>query len=149
MLRIRELVVNVISREVRHRLIDFETERLIGRASRSRNRERKALSLVLDGSILPISVRFLKQNGTRTGPVQAKGSIGDLVKQVQILYRRVVEPIGRADAGFTRSAEDFAQKAVVKPGGIGKTDPRTEIVVSGGRKSLGNAWIFWNYELFW
>src|SRR5215475_14297557 len=141
MLGVCELVMNVVSGEVRHWLVHRETQRLIRGTARNWVRERESLSLVLRRSVQPIYEWFLKQNGTRTGPVQAKRRIGHLVKQIQIFHRRVVDPIRRADTGLSRPAEDFSQHSFAEAGRIGEADARTEIVVSRRGKRLGNAWI--------
>src|SRR5579864_6028501 len=108
MLSISELVMVVVSREIGHRLVDRKIERLVGRASRNGDSERKALSFSASfpAALLPISERLREINGSRTAPIQAKRRIGNFVKQVQIFHGRVVQPVGRANTGLARSAKD-------------------------------------------
>ena len=146
MLGVRELIVNVVSREIGHRLVNRETERLVCRAPRSRDGEREALSLSVGASVQPISERLGEVNRTRTGPVQAKRSIGHFIEEIQVLNRCVVDAKGRADAGLAGSAKDLTQDSVAETRRIGNADARSEVVISGRGQGLGNAWIARIYE---
>src|SRR5215469_4514392 len=140
-LGVRQSVVNVISGKIGHRLVNIKTEGLICRAARSRNCEGEALALAICASVQPISERLRELNCTGTGPVQAKRSIGHLVKEIQIFHRRVVNAICRTDTGLARSAKDFAQNSVAKAWRVRESNTRPEIVVSGRSKRFGNAGI--------
>ena len=135
MLGVSKLIVNIVPGEIGHRLVNIETERLICRAAGNRDGEREALSFAVRTPILPISERLRKVNGTRTAPVQAKGSVGHLVKQVQVLDRSVIEAVSRANAGLARSTKNLPQGSITEVRRIGQTEARPEIVVSD-RKSV-------------
>ena len=62
--------MNVVSREIRQRLVNREIERLICRAARNRDGEREALSLAVGASVQPISEWLGKS--TEPGLVQYK-----------------------------------------------------------------------------
>ena len=100
--------------------------------------EREALAFAVGASIQPISERFRKVHGARTGPVQAKRSVGHFIEEIQILNRRVVHAKRRTDAGFPRSSKDLTQQSVAKAGRVGNANARSEIVVSRRSKRLGN-----------
>src|SRR5215813_4201323 len=143
---VRQLVVNVVSGEIRHWLVDRETQRLICRAPRNRVLEGEALPFAVGASIQTISERFRKVNGARTGPVQAKRSVGHFIEEIQILNRRVIQAKRCADAGFPRSTEDLAQHSIAEAGRVSEADARPKIVVPGGSKRLGNTRISRIYE---
>src|SRR5579872_560173 len=146
MLGVGDLVVNVVSWEISHWLVLREVECLIGGAARRRGGERKALSLAVGASVQPISEGLREVGGTRTGPVQAKGSVGYFVEEIQVLDRRVIQAKRRTDAGFARSAEYLAQNSVTKAWRVGKTDARSEVVVPGRSQRFGDAGITGVYK---
>src|SRR5580704_17265081 len=74
-LSVREPIMNVVSGEIGHRLVNPELQRLICRAARDRNREREALSRAVGASVQPTSEGLGEVNGTRSGSVQADGSV--------------------------------------------------------------------------
>src|SRR5271156_3171242 len=146
MLSVGQAVMNVVSGEIRQGLVNRETERLVGRTSRNRGGEWEALSFAVGASIQPISVWLGEVNGTWTGPVQAKGSVSHFIEQIQILNRGVVQPVGGADAAFSRSAKDLAQRSFAKTRRVSQTKARPKFVVPGRRQRLGNAGIARIYQ---
>src|SRR5581483_3348769 len=100
--------MNVVSREIRKRLVNRERKRLICRAARNRSSEWEALSLAVGASIQPISEGLGKVNGTRTCPVQAEGCVSHFVEEVQILNRRVVQAVRGTDAALSGSSKNLA-----------------------------------------
>src|SRR5205085_11709611 len=119
------------------RLVNRERERLICRAARNRGSEREALPFAVDASVQPISEGFGEVNGTRTGPVQAEGSVAHFVEEVQVLNRRVVQAVRGTDAAFSRTAKDLAQHSITKARRVGQTKARSEVDVSGRGPRLG------------
>src|SRR5262249_10591129 len=71
-----------------------------------------------------------------------------LVEQVQVLNRGVVEAKSCPDATLAGSAKNLAQRPFAEARRIGKTDARTEIIVLGWSKRLGNAGVTREYQSF-
>src|SRR4029077_15520600 len=97
MLRIRQLIVNVVAWKEVHRLVHREVQCLVRRIAGNRRGERETLSQGCPGRSNP--ERLIKHHRYRRGPVQTKRSVSDLVEEVQILDRGVVETVGRPDTG--------------------------------------------------
>src|SRR5450432_3232871 len=138
--------MDVVSREIRQRLVNREIQRLVGRAARNRGGEWEALSRAVGEPGLPISEWLGKINGIRTGPVQAEGSVAHFVEQVQVLNRGVVQAVGGADAALSRPAKDLAQHSFAKARRVSQTNARSELVVLGGGQGLGNSCIARIYQ---
>src|SRR5580658_7926267 len=140
-LSVREPIMNVVSREIGHRLVNPEIQRLICRAARNRNGEREALSLAVGASVQPISEGLGEVNGTRTGPVQAEGSVSHFIEKIQVLNRRVVQAVRSTNAAFSRPAKELTQDSIAKARRVSEAKTRSKVVVSGRGKRLRNAWI--------
>src|SRR5579871_4367085 len=121
MLGIGELVVNVVSREIRERLVYREVERLVCWAAGNRHGEGEALPFSVDAAVQSIAERFREVNGAGTRPVQAEGSVSDFVEQIQVFNGRVVQAVGGADAALSGSAENFSQRSVAEAGRVCET----------------------------
>src|ERR1700721_2480497 len=138
-LSVGEPIMNVVSREIGHRLVNPEIQGLIFRAARDRNGEREALSLAGGASVQAISEGLGEVNGTRTGPVQAEGSVSHFIEEIQVLNRGVVQAVRSADAAFSRPAKDLAQRSFAETRRVSQTKARPKLVVPGRRQRLGNA----------
>src|SRR5450432_1336134 len=145
-LSVRQAVMNVVSGEIRQRFVNRERERLVCRTARNRGGEREALSFAVGASILPISIWLREVDRTRTGPIQAEGSISYFVEEVQVLNRGVVQAVRRTDAAFSRPAKYLAQRSFAKARRVSQTNARSKLVVFGRGQRLGNACIARIYQ---
>src|SRR5580692_7456177 len=139
MLGVRELVVNTVAGEKVKRLVDREVQCLVRRGARNWRGEWEPLPYGSTGG--SNHEGFVHQDRYRGGPIEAERSIGHLVKQVQVLDRSVVKAICCPNAGLSRTAKNLAQRPVAEARRIGKTEARTEIIVSSWSKRLGNVGI--------
>src|SRR5882724_3765468 len=143
MFRVREPIVDVVARRIRDWKVDRVIEGLVRRAAGYGERKRKALRL--GDSIGTGQIRLVKHGWIRRLPIQAEGRVADLVEQVQVLNRRVVHAVGRADTGLAGPPEDLARHSLAEAGRIGDSQAWAEVVVPGRGERAGNSRISRNH----
>src|SRR5579862_3687318 len=109
MLRIRLTVLVEVTGRAADRKEDRIIERLVRRTARGRKHKREVSAL---GTAIGAGLEgCLHQGWLDAHPILSVGSVGHLVKHGQVLDGRVVNSVGRADAGLSRAAKQPAQYA--------------------------------------
>src|SRR6267142_236157 len=106
--------MNVVAWRERDGEVDRVIERLVRRAAGSGERKREALCL--RAAIRTGLERLIEHGRARRNPIEAEGSVANLIEKIQIFDRRVVDAVGCTDAGLAGASENLRPQAICEAG---------------------------------
>ena len=136
MLGVREPIVDVIARRIREGYIRRIVKRRISRIAGFRQGEWEPMRISRAIWRLEIAIGtghewLVKQRRLRRNPIEAERRVPNLIEQVQIFNRCVIDSVGRADTGLARATEDFAGNTIGESWRIRQTYAWRKIIVLG------------------